>query len=153
MPLLHIHTEAESSCCGGSCLIHDMLLFSNFVRYPYDIVKTIQSVAQKYPNDYARHVVSVDTLSSEVLYPSAGEISSSSDSSTPSTSSSSSSSTVPTSDGSPIVRFEKLICVRQSAPKWVSKVRSSLFALEVKGMISSACLLLTHALLCPFFHS
>lgn len=92
-----------------------MLLFSNTLRYPYDIFRTLQSVIYKYPNDHATHVVSVDTLDFGLVESSA-------------------SSSVPNSSESlsgPTVRLERLICVRQSAPKWVAKVRGLFVACEM----------------------
>lgn len=96
----------------GSCLGRvrsTMFLFSNCVTYPYDISKTIQAVFSKYPNDFATHVVSVDTLSSNLVEP-------------PVSSSAAVAVAADAASALPVLRFERLICVRQSAPKWVSKV-------------------------------
>lgn len=66
--------------------------FNQTVHYPYPFIQVAQSLFQKYPNPYADHVISVDTLSCTI-----------------------------TEDGK-FLRTERLIGVYQSAPKWVMKM-------------------------------
>ncbi|ODN76168.1 hypothetical protein L202_06088 [Cryptococcus amylolentus CBS 6039] len=69
-----------------------MKLFENDVVYSYPAIHTINRLHRKYPNPFATHVFSVDTIDRSVD-PETG-----------------------------ILRSERLIGVQQGAPKWVTKL-------------------------------
>jgi len=69
-------------------------VFTNQYHLPYHFKQVAQSLFQKYPNPQAPHVFSVDTLSA----------------------------TIDETDGT--LRVERLLGVRQNAPRWVMKLMS-----------------------------
>ncbi|WWC93152.1 uncharacterized protein L201_008119 [Kwoniella dendrophila CBS 6074] len=69
-----------------------MKVFENDITYNYSPIQTLSALHRKYPNPYATHVYSVDTINRSVD-PETG-----------------------------ILRSERLIGVQQGAPKWITKL-------------------------------
>lgn len=78
------------------------LIFQNAYRCEYPFLQTAQSVIHKYPNPHAKQVVSVDTIDATV-----------------------------SEDGSTL-RLERILGIRQNAPKWVQRVCSPLLILAAE---------------------
>lgn len=69
-------------------------IFTSDLSFPYPWAQTALGVLHKYPNPHATHVVSMDVIDQRFDVASGN------------------------------VRLERIIGVRQSAPRWVVKVRS-----------------------------
>ncbi|RSH91361.1 hypothetical protein EHS25_009660 [Saitozyma podzolica] len=91
--LILIHLSLDSSSSPPPRHARDMpQLFENDIIYDYSPAHTLNYLHRKYPNPFATHVVSVDTIDRRID-PDSGHM-----------------------------RSERVIGVKQGAPKWITKV-------------------------------